>query len=415
MTRISRRSLLLGGAGAAAASLLPQGLKAQASRQSDVAVIGAGVFGAWTAFKLLQAGRRVTLIDAWGPAHARASSGGESRMTRAVYGPDDVYTRMAVDSLPDWRLLSEGSGLPIFHPTGVLFFFEAPHAYAASAMAVHRRLGLSTRQLDRAEMTRRFPGIDFSGVELGLFESEFGVLMARRAVQTLVSGFIEGGGTYVQARVQPPRGEAARLDAVRTEAGDTLRANRFVFAAGPWLPRLFPDILTNRIRATRQEVFFFRPPAGDSRFLPEAMPGWADFNGGELFYGMPDLEARGFKIAFDPHGSEVDADEGDRTASPEMLARVRDYMARRFPAMRGAPLNEVRICQYENSSNGDFLIDRHPRWSNVTLVGAGSGHGFKHGPAVGHYAAELTLGRLAAPEPRFSLATKEEVAARAVI
>jgi glycine/D-amino acid oxidase-like deaminating enzyme len=336
-------------------------------------------------------------------------------MTRAVYGPDEVYTRMAVDSLPEWWALSDLAGLPIFHRNGVLFFFEAQHPYATAAMALHRPLGLSTQLLDRAEMSRRFPAIDFAGVEFGLFEPEFGVLMARRAVQTLVQRFIEAGGHYLTARVAPPAAGEGQLASVRTGGGDSFSAGQFVFAAGPWLPRLFPDILANRIRATRQEVFFFRPPAGDRRFLPEAMPGWADFNGGDLYYGMPDLEARGFKIAFDPHGPEVDPDQGDRTPSPELLARVRDYMARRFPAMLGAPLNEVRVCQYENSSNGDFLIDRHPRWSNVLLVGAGSGHGFKHGPAVGQYAADLALGRLAALEPRFSLASKSEVAARSVI
>jgi glycine/D-amino acid oxidase-like deaminating enzyme len=89
-------------------------------------------------------------------------------------------------------------------------------------------------------------------------------------------------------------------------------------------------------------------------------------------------------------------------------------MERRFPGLRGAPLNEARVCQYENSANGDLLIDRHPDRPNVVLVGAGSGHGFKHGPAVGAYAAKLVTGALARPEPRFSLASKGERQARAV-
>jgi len=89
-------------------------------------------------------------------------------------------------------------------------------------------------------------------------------------------------------------------------------------------------------------------------------------------------------------------------------------MERRFPAMRGAPLNEARVCQYENSATGDFLIDRHPAWSNVVLVGAGSGHGFKHGPEVGRLAAALTLGGVAAVDPRFGLVSKGETGARAV-
>ena len=92
-------------------------------RGEHVAIVGAGVFGAWTAHHLQEQGHKVTLIDAWGPAHSRASSGGESRLTRAAYGKDEIYTRMAMDSLPQWKALSAISGLPIFVPAGILFFF----------------------------------------------------------------------------------------------------------------------------------------------------------------------------------------------------------------------------------------------------------------------------------------------------
>jgi glycine/D-amino acid oxidase-like deaminating enzyme len=214
--------------------------------------------------------------------------------------------------------------------------------------------------------------------------------------------------------VLPPDWSGASLPHIVTAAGETLRANRFVFACGPWLGRVFPTLLGRRIFPTRQEVFFFSPPPGDGRFEPGPMPGWADFNGGDIYYGFPDLESRGFKIAHDAHGPPMDPDTGDRTLSPAALADVRAFMARRFPALANRPLNESRVCQYENSSNGDFLIDRHPAWDNVVLVGGGSGHGFKHGPAVGRYAAALSLRTLRAPEPRFSLATKAEVEARAV-
>ena len=129
---------------------------------------------------------------------------------------------------------------------------------------------------------------------------------------------------------------------------------------------------------------------------------------------MPDLESRGFKIAHDQHGPRFDPDSGDRQASAAGLAEIRAYLARRFPALASRPLVESRVCQYENSSNGDLLIDRHPRWPNALLVGAGSGHGFKHGPAVGRYAADLLTGRLAKAEPRFSLASKGEVQHREV-
>jgi sarcosine oxidase len=161
-------------------------------------------------------------------------------------------------------------------------------------------------------------------------------------------------------------------------------------------------------------VFYFSPAAGDARFGAAALPGWADFNDGDIYYGMPDLEARGFKVAHDRHGLPMDPDRGDRVASPGALADARAYLARRFPAMANAPLNEERVCQYENSSNGDFLIDRHPTANNLVLVGAGSGHGFKHGPEVGRYAAELVTGKLKAAEPRFGLASKGDTQNRAV-
>ena len=180
---------------------------------------------------------------------------------------------------------------------------------------------------------------------------------------------------------------------------------RFVFAAGPWLPKLFPEVIASRIFPTRQEVFFFAPPPGDRRFMPGAMPGWADFNGGDVYYGFPDLEGRGVKFAHDAHGPVVDPDTQSREPSAAALADIVAFRDRRFPLLRGAPLTEARVCQYENSSNGDFLIDLHPAHANVLLVGGGSGHGFKHGPEVGRYAARRLFGSVS-PEPRFSLATK---------
>jgi glycine/D-amino acid oxidase-like deaminating enzyme len=379
----------------------------------DSIVVGAGVFGAWTAWHLRKAGQRVLLLDAFGAAHARASSGGESRLTRGSYGADEIYTRMAFDSLAQWKWLSDLAGLPIFHPIGVLFFFQKREAYVDQSLEVHRRLKLPTLELDRAALEQRYPQASWKDIEVGLLEPEFGVLMARRAVQTLLRQFVKAGGEYRVASVRPP--EAAKpLESLELSDGSRLSAANYVFACGPWLPKVFPRLLGPRIFPTRQEVFFFAPPAGDARFVGGALPGWADFNDGDIFYGMPDLEARGFKVAHDKHGPPIDPDRGDRVASPGALADARAYLARRFPALAGAQLTEERVCQYENSSNGDLLIDRHPTASNLLLVGAGSGHGFKHGPEVGRYAAELLTGRLKAPEKRFSLATKEEQQNRAV-
>ena len=408
---VTRRSLLIGAGGAAVFPVMARAVTTES--KSHVVVIGAGVFGAWTAVHLLRSGHRVTLIDAWGPAHSRASSGGESRLTRGAYGKDAIYTRMALDSLKEWKALSAVSGLPILHQCGVLFFFPTEEPYVRDSLAAHKALGIPTQALTGAEMSKRFPMIDFTGVEIGLYEPRFGALMARRAVQTLVEVFVQRGGTYANGFSRPPPGAAGTLSEVVLADGSKIGADQFVFALGPWLPKLFPDVIGPRILPTRQEVFYFAPPAGDRRFLPETMPGWADFNGGDIFYGFPDLETRGVKFAHDAHGVEVDPDTQDRRPTAAALAEIVTYRDRRFPALRNAPMISAEVCQYENSSNGDFLIDFHPRLKNVLLVGGGSGHGFKHGPEVGRYAARRLTGSVD-PEARFSLATKSEVHQREV-
>src|SRR3954470_22278997 len=258
MPRISRRTALKAGAAASVAAGLPA--PAIARGAPDAVVIGAGVFGAWTARRLQALGRRVTLVDSWGPAHARASSGGESRLTRGSYGADDVYTRMAWDSLAEWKALSARAELPLFHRAGILFFFQSREDYALKTIEAHRRLKLPTQVLDRAALARRFPQFDFEGVELGLYEPEFGALMARRSVETLVAEFVAAGGDYVHAAVAPPEPGGGPLHTIALAGGGALAAPHFVFACGPWLGKLFPGLLDTRIFPTRQEVFFFAPP-----------------------------------------------------------------------------------------------------------------------------------------------------------
>jgi glycine/D-amino acid oxidase-like deaminating enzyme len=223
------------------------------------------------------------------------------------------------------------------------------------------------------------------------------------------------GVTYVRESALTPGG-GGKLPSIKTARGETIAAHTFVFACGPWLPKVFPDLLGSRIFPSRQEVFFFGVPPGNSQFSVPAMPTWIDMKDG--FYGMPDLESRGFKIADDNHGEKVDPDTQSRIATPEAAVAVKKYIARRFRALKDAPVVESRVCQYENTSNGDFLIDRHPDFDNVWLVGGGSGHGFKHGPSLGEYVAGLVLqekgSNAVKVEPRFSLATKQSTQNRSV-
>ena len=379
------------------------------TRHYDIAVIGAGVFGAWTARSLRQLGKSVVLLDAYGPANARASSGGESRIIRMGYGPDELYTRWSMRSLGLWQEFFRRTGQHFFHPTGVLWMAAAGNTYVAGAYEVLSRLSVPVERLSKAELQRRYTQINFEDVEWGFLEPHSGVLMARRSVQALVEAAVSEGVTYLPAAASPPAG--GELTSITTREGETINAEVFIYCCGPWLPKIFPELLRDRIFPTRQEVFFFGTPPGSPDFSPPRMPTWIDLD--TETYGMPDLENRGFKIAFDRHGPAFDPDDGSRLVSPETLAPVRERLAHRFPALAHAPVIESRVCQYENTSNGDFLIDRHPDHQNVWLVGGGSGHGFKHGPAVGEYVANLVL-HGGDPHPRFSLPAKAKVQQRSV-
>lgn len=346
----------------------------------DVAVAGAGVFGAWTAFTLARSGARVLLLDAHGPGNLRSSSGGESRIIRMSYGADEIYTRSAMRSLKLWKQFFPD----MFVRTGALFTSHPADPYLASTRATLTRTGCKFEWLDSAALAAGFPQISLGDDAAGIFEPLSGVLRARQAVQQVVRAAIEAGAKFEIARVTPDR---------------LPQAKTIVFACGPWLPSLFPDILARRIRPTRQPVFFFGTPAG----VKFEIPAWVAF--AEGVYALPPVDSRGFKLAIDAHGAPFDPESGERNVTPAEIAKTRAVLRARFPSLATAPLLEARICQYENTSNGDFLIDRHPHHANLWIAGGGSGHGFKHGPFVGEYLASQIAGT-GSPEPRFSLASK---------
>jgi len=376
----------------------------------DAVVVGAGVFGAWTTWHLLRAGQRVLVVDKYGPASARASSGGETRVIRMAYGSDEIYTRMSQQSLPAWTNFFARIGSPgLFRETGVLSLAAEEDEAAVQSVAVLVRNGIRHEVLDHDTLVQRYPQMAVPPGGWGIFEPESGGLFARRAVQAVVQDNLRAGAELRLAAAGAPAGDT-HLAEIRTDSGEAIRADRFVFACGPWLGNVLPDILGGRIFPTRQEVFYFGT-AGDRRFSARDLPIWLDFGLG--YYGFPDIDERGFKVAHDAHGEAFDPDTLERFPTPARIAHAREFLARRFPALAAAPLIATEVCQYENTSNGDFVLDRHPAFDNVWIAGGGSGHGFKHGPAVGAY----LVGRMledAPAEPRFSIATKQGVQNREV-
>lgn len=376
------------------------------TRKPHIAVIGAGAFGGWTALYLLRAGARVTLVDAWGPGNSRASSGGETRVIRGVYGPDQPYTQLAARALAVWKEHEAQWKQKFFFPIGVLWMAKASGEFERGSLPLLKDAGIPFEQFSKNEMARRWPQINFDSIEWGIYEPQSGYLLARSSAQAVVEHFISEGGEYRQAAVETQNLEslleAGRLlaggnsrqsrnrKALPLSDGSNLAANRYVFACGPWLGKLFAKTVGPHFVSTKQDVFFFGTPANDLRYNEDNIPVWAD-HGDRFMYGIPGNQGRGFKLADDTRGPEFDPTNGERMISKDRLAEARRYLAYRFPGMKNAPLVETRVCQYEDTTDHNFIIDRHPVNENVWIVGGGSGHGFKHGPALGEMVAELVL------------------------
>jgi sarcosine oxidase len=267
---------------------------------------------------------------------------------------------------------------------------EGDGEFERASLPFLKDAGIPFEQLEVNELRRRWPQISFENVEWGIYEPQSGYLLARASTQAVVDRFVSEGGEYRQAAVTARDLESGNLKALTLSNGSTIAADRYVFACGPWLGKLFPTTIGPHFTSTRQEVFFFGTPSGDPRYDESHIPVWAD-HGEHFIYGIPGNQARGFKVADDTRGAEFDPTSGERLVSEEGTAAARRYLAYRFPGMKGAPLLETRVCQYENTTDHNFIVDRHPHNANVWIVGGGSGHGFKHGPAIGEMVAWLVL------------------------
>ncbi|HLX86015.1 MAG TPA: FAD-dependent oxidoreductase [Terriglobales bacterium] len=360
------------------------------NHKPHIAVIGAGAFGGWTALYLLRSGARVTLVDAWGPGNSRASSGGETRIIRGAYGPNQPYTKLAARALELWKHHETEWKRKFFFPIGVLWLAEADDSYERGSLPSLRDAGIPFEQLSVKELAHRWPQISLEQVQWGIYESQSGYLLARASAQAVVEHFISEGGEYRHAMVTTTDLDRNQWQSLAMSDDSTLAADRYIFACGPWLGKLFPETVGPHFVSTRQEIFFFGTPAGDRRFDEGNIPVWGDHSD-HFMYGIPGNQGRGFKLADDTRGEAFDPTSGERLVSEANIAAIRRYLAYRFPGMKDAPLLESRVCQYENTADQNFIIDRHPRNENVWIVGGGSGHGFKHGPALGEMVSRLVL------------------------
>jgi len=396
----TRRDILRQGAAALMPLVLGKGIAKAAERKGTrqrrnaqrVVVIGAGAFGGWTALYLAKRGANVTLIDAWGAGNQRASSGGETRVIRGAYNGQRVYIEMARRAFDLWREHEAEWQRTVLQRTGALWMFENDNdGFVRRSVDIMREVRLTAEELSVADAAKRFLQVRFDGLRHVWWESEAGFLLARESCELVREACVRAGVEYVTAQAKLGAITSERMSHVALSDGTRREAAAFVFACGPWLGSLFPDVLGWRIRATKQDVLYFGTPAGDRQFDVGTMPVWVTF-GAKLVYGIPGNERRGFKIADDTLGVDVDPTSLERVVSPQSIATVRATLRRRFPALARAPLVHAEVCQYESTPDGNYLMDWHPSARNVLLLGGGSGHGFKMGPAIGEMAARLVLG-----------------------
>ena len=342
-------------------------------------IVGAGIFGASLAHRLSGDGWEVTLVDRDEPAGVRSTSGAHTRIIRCIHGPDAWHAQMARRARGLWREIEAQSGAELMVECGVAWLAHREDGWEAQGERVLRELGIPVERLDLDAVAALFPSFDPAGLSFAVYEPEGGALRAKRAVETLVALAIENGARLVRAAAVP-HGDAALVD------GREMRADHIVWACGPWLGRLFPEHA--RIRVDRVEYATF--DAGPSWDGTQRVPAWADVEAD--VYGIPSLDGAGFKLAPGGPPEPYDPDDEGRELTAAVEASAREYLERRFPAIATAPRSGGRVCQYEMTADEEFLIAPHPEHEHVWLLGGGSGHGFKHGPALAELVRDLLTG-----------------------
>jgi glycine/D-amino acid oxidase-like deaminating enzyme len=357
---------------------------------SRVVVIGAGCFGGWAALWLQRRGAKVTLVDAWGAGNSRSSSGDETRVIRSTYGANETYFDLNVRALELWKEHEPLFGKQIFFNQGVLWLcYEEKTSLVDESIPFADKHQASYEYISAQELGSRYPVIRSNDLHHAYLDRAGGYLKARESAAAVLELFVRNGGQYLQEAVKPPSLADGSLKKVILNSGKEIEGDVFLFACGSWLGQVFPEVLSRVITCTRQEVYYFGTPSA-SGF--DDLPVWVDVDGRDFYYGIPGNAGRGFKVGVDIRGEPFDPTSGDHLYSADVLSKARAFLGHRFPALAAAPLLESRVCPYENSPDGNFLFDHHPNANNVIFLGGGSGHGFKHGPALGELVADVLSG-----------------------
>lgn len=448
--------LLLGGEAGAEAIGAKESTRGPAVRigaSPDVVVIGAGIWGSFTAYHLRRSGAKVTLVDPYGPGNGRSTSGDESRGVRSSYGDrpgaqGELWMLWARESMKRWIAFDDEWGrdlrLNLFHVTGDLILREDWDNFQLRCKLWWDRHKIPYAILSPADVRKSFPVMSLADISAILYEPDAGVVRARRAVHAVSAAFEKLGGRIVIGRASPSKVVDGRLEEIKLDTGTTLRADTFVYAVGAWLGKTFPDLFAKKMRVPIGYVCYFGTPIGDYRYTYPNLPSF-NFPGVTGWPALP-VDNRGFRVrgseraptppqtvasagtagggarganaTQSPNAPAVDVgsnaanaggarqsgqpqdvppqqqdpDTSDRWANQERIDGSRRFVAHRFPLLKDAPIAQTHACHYEITSSGNFIVDRHPQMSNVWIAAGGNAEGFKFGPKIGDYVAQRVLG-----------------------
>jgi sarcosine oxidase len=408
MRRVNRRRFLQAASSGVGALALARRARAGAQESvapatAEIVVVGAGAFGGWTALYLREMGHAVTLVDQYGPGNARATSGGETRQIRAAYGEREIYTRWVLEAFDRWQAREAEWGRKLFFRTGQLSLAREWTKELTDTRKVFDKLGVAYDIVEHDDLVRQYPQMNMHGVDFAMRTPGTGVLKAREGCVAVAHAFEKKGGRFVTANVEPGARAGDTLQDVALSNGSRVSAQTFVFACGPWLPKIFPAAMKNKLATPRRVVFFYGTPPGDERFTHPNFPTWSV----DGAYGFPSIEGKGFKVVPTFERVLVDPDTQEHTLTVDEIRRGREFVTKWFPALAQQPLVESKVCQREDSVDDHFIVQRHPELGNVWIVGGGSGHGYKHGIMLGDYVARRIVGKDTQPELAATFALKD--------
>lgn len=385
-------------------AVLSSGIGAPALLPSspDFAVIGAGAMGGWTAYNLRKLGAKVLLIDAWGPGNARSTSGDETRGVRTSYGDrphGEQWMRWASLTIKKWQewddTVAREQDLRLFFTSGDLILRPAMEPYVATTLELFKKVGVRHSVLPMEEVRYRWPQIDTSSSNIAVYEPDAGVVRARRACESVAAEFRRLGGSLTIARAYPTFSENGKLDSLQLDDGRRVTAGTYVFACGPWLGKVFPEVMGKRLKTPMGSVYYVGMPMGNHSFEWPNIPSW----GNPVTTGWPSLpvDNRGFRVRIGGL-SATDPDLSQRMLDPSSEERLRKFLTENFPLLKDAPIMQTHSCHYELTPSRNFVITPHPDMSNVWIVGGGNAEAFKFGPMIGDYTAKRLIGRDEQPE-----------------